>query len=70
MWMGKYFTPFFFRVLLFGGKMHLVIPKKQKIKNKIKKAFTNLHRGFLGKNDPKSPYFEEKLILPHLDHSF
>jgi hypothetical protein len=65
MWMGKYFTPFY-RVLLFGGEIHLVTPKKKE----KKKAVTNLHRGFLGKNDTKSPYFDKKLILPHLNPSF
>jgi hypothetical protein len=65
MWTGEYFTPFF-RVLLFGGKIHLVTPQKKR----KEKAVTNLHRGFLGRNEPKSPYFEEKLILPHFDPSF
>jgi hypothetical protein len=51
---------------LFGGEIHLVTPKKKE----KKKAVTNLHRGFLGKNDTKSPYFDKKLILPHLNPSF
>jgi len=36
--MGKYFTPFF-RVLLFGGEIHLVTPQKKE-KRKQSQTYT------------------------------